>query len=134
MELDTIVKALRNRYTYQTQRGLLSTQDLWDLKVSDLEKIGEELSKQIQGTKLFRAGKRTNETAENKEINAKIEILTYIVETKESEALKQKERAEKQQMLSKLKAIAGQKAEEKILSLTQEEIDAQIKEIESSLN
>ena len=76
------IEALRQKLTFNTQRGLVSTQDLWDMPLVgtfSLDATAQEVAEQIKahGTKSFVTKNKKNLTLE-----LKLDILKYIIEVK----------------------------------------------------
>lgn len=119
-------KAMRKHVTFNF-RGQISTEDLWDLSVEHLDSIYKGLK-----SKLKQASEESllqEVTPEDEALNLQIEIVTYIVRTKQAEAaarLQAKEiSAEEQEYLALLKKKQQQQKEE----LTEEQIQAKLDEL-----
>ena len=118
--------AVRNKFRFPF-KGSISTEDLWDLSVEDLDSIFKNLNLQI---------KKSNEesllggkTKEDEILDLKIKIIKYIVSVKlaEKEAkIKAKENKEKKQ---KILAILAAKQEKDLESKSIEELTAMLNEL-----
>jgi N-acetylmuramic acid 6-phosphate (MurNAc-6-P) etherase len=110
-------------------KGLVSVEDLWDLKVEQLDSIFKTLNgelKQVTEESLLQV-----KTPADKELETKIEIIKYIVEVKQEEAkarLQAKELKEKKEKI--MEAIATQE-EKEFLNKSPEELRAMLAEIEA---
>jgi hypothetical protein len=94
MKNDIFMLALANKYRFNF-KGVVSTEDLFDLKKEDLETIYSNLlkeKKEISGTSLFGGTNSKNEVLDNKIAILK-EIANYKTE-KEKEIKKEKEKWE----------------------------------------
>lgn len=112
-------KALRQKYRFQLN-GQLSVEDLWDLGLTNLDKIYQNLSKELQTAK--GESLLTQVSKENEVLQDKIEIIKYIVakrlqELNEKEALK-----EKKEYAKKIGKIIEEKEESKLRDLSVEEL------------
>lgn len=109
-------------------RGVVSTEDLWDLTVEDLDTIFKTLNSQIKQVK--EESLLSNRTKEDKILDTKIEIVKYIVSIKLAELelkLKEKEnKAKKQKILS----ILSVKEDEEIQNKSVEELTAMLNDLD----
>lgn len=109
------------RFAY---KGVLSVEDLWDLKPTDLDAIYKQLNtqlKQAQEESLLKI-----KSPADKELELKIEIVKHIVSTKLAEqeaALNRKKNAvEKQKILDALAA----RQEQNLQNMSEEELKAKL--------
>ena len=109
-------------------KGLVSTEDLWDLTVEDLDTIFKTLNSQIKQVK--EESLLSNRTKEDKILDTKIEIVKYIVSVKLAELelkLKEKEnKAKKQKILS----ILSVKQDEEIQNKSVDELTAMLNDLD----
>ena len=125
MSLETLlVKAARKQWRFASTKGHLTFEDLWNLKLEDLDKIAVALDEKIQkgGRKSFIA-KRTESMAEEQGM---FDLVTYVIETKMAEADAAKVRAAKASQRTFLQDLLNRKQVEKLENLTAEEIEKQI--------
>lgn len=121
------VEATRNKTRFPF-RGLVSIEDLWDLSTAQLDAIYKTLNselKQVQEESLL-----NTKSKEDKELDAKIEIVKYIVSIKlaEQEARsKAKEQAEQKQ---KIMGILSKKQDEELHNMSPEELQKILNEME----
>lgn len=119
-------KALRGKYRF-AYKGSLSVEELYTLNVEELDKIYQTLmakKKEAEGVSLL-----SSKTAENEELDTKIEIVKHIVELKltEAEARKQeKERAAKKQ---EILAILADKESEALKGKSEAELRAMLESL-----
>jgi hypothetical protein len=108
-------------------KGLLSTEDLWDMSVRDLDSVFKSLNselKQVKEESLLDA-----KTQQDKELDMKIEIVKYIVSVKlEEEGLRLKAKDKKEQK-QKLLEILAAKQDESLHGKSIDEIKAMIDEL-----
>lgn len=118
--------ATREKYRFPF-KGLCSVEDLWDLRLQDLDSIFKTLNaqkKQANEESLL-----ATKSKEDKELETKIDIIKHIVVTKQQEALaklQEKEIADKKQKLLKLKE---QKQDEALGNMSIEEIDKMLESL-----
>lgn len=119
--------ASRKKYRYQF-RGVLTTEDLWDLSPENLDAIFKVLN--AEAKKAAEESLLQTKTATTEELENKIEIIKYIVAekvAKREKAKKARENAEKRQKI--LQALE-EKSENALKEKTPEELQAMLKELE----
>lgn len=110
--------AIRNKYRFP-YKGMISVEDLWDLKLTELDSIFKTLNAQVKQEQ--EESLLAVKSAADTELETKISIIRYIVATKQAEADKAKaakETAIKKQHIMQLIAdkqdaeLAGKSIEE----------------------
>lgn len=110
--------AIRNKYRFP-YKGMISVEDLWDLKLPELDSIFKTLNAQVKQEQ--EESLLAVKSAADTELETKISIIRYIVATKQAEADKAKaakETAIKKQHIMQLIAdkqdaeLAGKSIEE----------------------
>jgi hypothetical protein len=119
--------ATRKKLRFSTTRGSLSTEDLWDLSLEDLDRLAIAADNAIQkaGTKSFIGRRGTSQAVDE----LKLEVLKSVIETRLSEAEKAKARADKRAQRDFLKSLLEKKQREGLEALTAEEIQKQLAEL-----
>lgn len=118
--------AIRNKYRFNF-RGLLSIEDLYDLSVEDLDTIFKSLNSQIKQVK--EESLLGTKSKQDKELELKIEIVKYIVQTKLNEAefkMKAKENSLQKQRILEIMAIKQDSALE---NKSLEELEVMLNEL-----
>ena len=126
-EINVFEIATRNKYRFR-YRGQISVEKMWDLSVTELDKIFKTLNKQAktaQEESLLETKTKEDETIENQ-----IAIVRHIVSVKQKEAndrLKEKERkAQKQRIME----IMADKEDEDLKSKSTEELRKMLEELD----
>ena len=123
-------KASKAKLRFSTNRGQLSTEDLWDLSLESLDSIAVAIDKALEtaGKKSF-IGKRdtTNTTLE-----LQLEILKHIIEVKLAEKDAKAKRVERNAQLAQLKELAASKSNEALQGKSLEEINKMIAELQEA--
>ena len=135
---ELFVKATRNKFRFQSTVGELTVEQLWDLDLEhktkpNLDNVYKNINKQIRDSQNDGDSYLTKQTKDNNELNEKLEIVKYIMDTKlleKKEAISRKETTELYQKLLRIKA---DKTESELLNLTPEQIDAKIAELLAKL-
>lgn len=124
---ELFIKAARKKFRFEVARGLITVEDLFDLSLEALDKVAVNVSNKIDAAngKSF-ISKRSASTAD---LDAQLEILKFVIETKQKEAEEKKERAEKAKRKEFLEELLAKKKADQLGSLSVEEIEKQLAEI-----
>ena len=117
MELFEI--ASKNKYRYPF-RGMITTEDLWDLSMSQLDTIYKDLSKRRK-TEQEEESLMTDKEVNSDLVNM-IEIVKYVFSVKKDEVEREKNAAEKKRKKEKLLEILARKQDESLEEKSEEEI------------
>lgn len=121
------VEAARNKMRFPF-KGQISVEDLFDLSPQNLDTIFKVLNselKQVQEESLL-----NTKTKADKELDAKIEIVKYIVATKlEENALRLKVKEQKEQK-QKIMEILATKQDESLQNKSEAELKALLEELD----
>lgn len=130
MSLESLlVKAARKQWRFATNKGHLTFEDLWNLKLEDLDKIAVALDEKIQkgGRKSFITKRAESLTEEQ----GMFDLVTYVIETKMAEADAAKARAGKASQKAFLQDLLQRQRIASLEKLTPEEIEKQIAALDS---
>ncbi len=118
------VKAAKTKFRFNSAKGQLATEHLFDLSLTDLNTIAVELDTEIQkaGRKSFIATKTTSTTT----LEDKLEILKFVISHKQSEEEERKNKKVVAERRELLKSLRDKKAIEKLENLSEEEIEKQL--------
>ena len=116
--------ATKEKYRFPF-KGMISVEDLWDLKLQDLDSVFKSLNKQ----------KKQNDeesllqvkTAEDQELDNKIQIVKYIVKFKQEEIEERLQAKDKKEYNQKLLELIEQKQNEELAGKSIEELQAMLK-------
>ena len=120
-------QASRLKLRFQTSKGLLPTEDLWDLPLTNLNDLAKSLSKQVKeaGEESFIEVK----SSANEKLDTMFEIVKHIIKVKlaEREAVKviKENTAKKQQILE----LIHQKKNESLASMPVEELEKMLADL-----
>lgn len=125
--MSTFEIATRRKYRFQLN-GSLTTEDLWDLSLENLDKIFKGLNAQLK--KSSEESLLVTRTKEDEDLLHKIEIVKHIVAVKldEKEAA-QAAKARKEQK-QKIMAILDEKKDKALHDMTTEQLEAMLKGLE----
>lgn len=129
METNVFETASRSKLRFETNRGSLPVEDLWDLNLQSLDNIARAVNKNLKASQEESfIVKRSNADTE---LELKLEILKHIIKSKQDEAEARLETHKKNQEIALLKELKANKSMEKLQSMTPEEIDARLAELEA---
>lgn len=113
-------KASILRLRYKVNNGTVSTEDLWDLSLENLNTLAKSLNKQIKdaGEENFIEVKSKANTA----LDLSFEIVKHIISVKLAEQEKKKAAAEKRQKRAQLLELISQKENEALSSKSLDEL------------
>jgi len=122
-------KATRAKLRFETSKGALSVEDLWDLPLSardgfDLDSVAKAASKKLKETQEESFVKPA--TVSNTEHELKLEIVKFIISVKLKEKTEREEAATKSETKKKLMEVLARKQDAALESLSAEEIEAKI--------
>lgn len=126
-EMNIFEYANRNKVRFP-YRGLVSTEDLWDLSVEELDKIYKTLNSQVKQSKEDSLLLTHNEIDEVLDIQ--IKIVKHIVSTKLVEQAEREKAADKKAQRQKLMAIIARKQDESLENASIEDLEKMLSELD----
>ena len=130
-------KASRLKLRFESSRGPLTAEMLWDLKITELKTMVKAQAEKLQ--KLERPGDdlsfleeiiTSNETKEIEIEKLRFDILQDVFITRKDEAKDAAADVKKKEELSHLREILRDKKEEELKKLSAEELEERIKKLE----
>lgn len=121
--MEMFERAAREKFRFP-YRGIIGTEDLWDLSVTALDGVFKALNSELnenQGASLL-----TEKSAKNDILEAKIEIVKHIVKVKLDEADAFKKQAENAEKKQKILAIIKDKQDEDLKGMSIEQLQAMV--------
>lgn len=116
---ELFIKATRQKFRFNF-KGVATVEDLWDMNVRDLDTIFKGLNAQAkQAAEESLLAVKSNEDAV---LEAKIEIVKYIVATKLAEAEQRRIRAENREKKNRIAEILADKQDEELRGKSVEEL------------
>lgn len=126
MEKNLFEIATRNRYRFN-YKGVMSVEDLWSLRVEDLDAIFKMLNRQKKTAdedSLLAA-----KSAEDQDLANKIDIVRYIVSVKLAEAAERVSAAEKKAQRDKIMEIVAKKKDKALEDMGIEDLMKKLEEL-----
>lgn len=121
-------KASRVKLRFETSKGFLSTEDLWDLNLVSLDNIYRVINKKIKD--MQEDSLLAIRTKDEDELHLKIEIISHIVKVKQEEASAFKQRQVRRAELELLKSLKEEKQVAALKDMSLEDLDKRIEELE----
>lgn len=116
------------RYPY---KGLITTEDLWDLSMSQLDTVYKALNKELNVTQEdgLIITKSADEGVKANELRNKLEIVKYIFNAKQQAAELQRMAAENAAKKQHILGILAQKKENALQNMSEEELTQMLNEL-----
>lgn len=121
------IMATRHKFRFPF-KGVATIEDLWDLSVRELDTIFKALNAQAKQTneESLLATKSKDDTI----LEAKIEIIRYIVSTKLAEAEAERAQIKQREKRNRIAEILADKQDEELRGKSVEELTAMLKSME----
>lgn len=120
-------QASRLKLRFKASNGLISTEDLWDLPLSQLDVIAKGLRKELREAD----DSFIEESKTDVKLELRFEIVKYVITTKIAERdarAAQRDKAARRQQL--LEALEGKKAES-LKNMSVEDIEKELKALDA---
>jgi hypothetical protein len=116
--------ATREKYRFPSNKGMLSTEDLWDLSLIQLDNIYKTLKVTKKETE--KEGLIEVKTKEDETINGKLEIVEFVFKTKTTEKQVRQDAAEKRERKKHIMSLIAEKQDEALKGKSLEELQAEL--------
>lgn len=120
-------KASKLKLRFATNKGFVTTEDLWDLKLEDLDRMAIAYSKEVKETQQESFIKI--KTKSDERLVLTLDILKHIIEVKLQEKEEKAIKAKKAQEISLLENLLVDKKVEELKGLSSEEIQKKLVEL-----
>ena len=118
--------ASKNKYRYP-YKGMITTEDLWDLTQAQLDVVYKALNKGVSEAQVSSLMCKVTEV--DAELLNKIEIVKYIFNAKEAEAEARKNDAAKHAKKQRILDILAQKQEDALQNMSEDELKKMLDEL-----
>lgn len=126
MEKNLFEIATRNRYRFN-YKGVMTVEDLWSLRVEDLDAIFKMLNRQKKTAD--EDSLLATKSAEDQDLANKIDIVRYIVSVKLAEAAERVSAAEKKVQRDKIMEIVAKKKDKALEDMGIEDLMKKLEEL-----
>lgn len=117
-------QASRQKLRYKAKAGLVTTEDLWELPLTQLDTMAVAVNEQINAVN--KGSFLKPKQAADETLSLTLQVLIYIMTVRQQEAADARAIAEKKAQKAKLLEILGSKQEQKLQNLSEEELLAKI--------
>lgn len=108
-------------------RGMVTTEDLWDLSMEQLDTVYKALNKDAQAVQ--EDSLMGTPRVGNAELNAKIDIVKYIFQVKQEEEYERQAAADNAMKKRRILEILAKKQDAAMENMTEEELQAALAEL-----
>lgn len=123
MEKNIFEVASRKKFRFETTKGVLSTEDLWEIPMTgkvSLNEVAKCISREIKDS--IEEDFVNIETRKNLESEEKLELVKYIIEVRKNESLKKVEDKKKEEEKEFYKKLLREKEIEEKKNMSKEEL------------
>lgn len=124
--MDKFEIAVRNKYRFPF-KGVISVEDLWDLNMSDLDKVYKSLNaqkKQSEEDSLM-----STRNAESDELQTKIDIVKHVYTSKVIEKENREKAAENYAKRQRIMQIIANKQDAALENMSEDELKAMLAQL-----
>lgn len=119
--------ATRNKFRFP-YKGMISVEDLWDLSLKNLDAVFKALTaEKEQASEMSLLATKSPEDAI---LDAKIDIVQYIFDTKDAEAAAAKQAAANAAKAQHIMGLIADKENQKLANMSVEELQAMLAELQ----
>ncbi len=111
--------AVENIFEYATRKkvrfpykGSISTEDLWDLSLTELDKIFKGLNERVKQNQEESLLERKEKSQEEELLDVQVALVRHIVSVKLEEAEERKRQAERKEQKQRILAVIAEKQDE----------------------
>jgi uncharacterized HAD superfamily protein len=130
--MDIYKEATRRKLRFATNKGPLSSDDLWDLSLKSLDALAVDIDGRVTaGRKTFLADEDVKQTAASQEDALRLSILKDVIETRQAETKAAREATTKRSQIEFFETLLQQKLTQSLNELSEEEIRKRIAELKN---
>lgn len=120
-------KATRLKLRFQSPKGYVSTEDLWDLSLQHLNTMAKALNKQLKESS--EVDFLLEKSEEDARIKLQFDIVLHIMEVKKDEIKSREEATARKAEREKIKGILAKKQDDALEKLSEEELRKKLEEL-----
>lgn len=127
--------ASRQKFRFQSIKGELTTEQLWELPLTarggfNLDEVAKQVAAELKAAGEESFVQKNSNPAKSK-LEAKLEIVKYIIAVKLEDAEKAAKASQNQEERQRLLAVLNRKQDAALEELTPEQIQARLAELEA---
>lgn len=123
-EINVFERASREKLRFKAKAGFVTVEDLWDLPLTQLDTMAVTVNEQINS--VAKGSFLKPRQAADETLSLTLQVLIYVMTVRQQETADAKAAADKKAQKAKLVEILGNKQEQKLQSLSEEELLAKI--------
>jgi len=120
-------KASKLKLRFTSDRGLLTTEDLWDMNLSQLNIIAKGLNKEI--AKASEEDFLEEESKEDIKLKLMFDVVLYVLHVKKDEAKARKDLMEKKVKRDKILEILAKKQDANLENMSEDDLLKQLDDL-----
>lgn len=133
-EVTKFVYATRKKLRYPSTRGELTTEQLWDVPLTsrddfNLDTIAKSMNRAVKAAGEESFVQTTTKTALQEMLEISLEVIKYVIATKQEELEVAKKRAARIEEKRELLALLAEKQKGELSTLTKAELTKRIEEL-----
>jgi len=128
---DVFEKAVRCKLRFETTKGLLSSEEVWDLSLTSLDAMAKVINRRLREAEEESFIPPVHQPRAASHDVLRLEVLKYVILVKVAERDRAKKKAEDHAKLVRLRELLVAKEDEMFRIMSEEEIRKQITELET---
>jgi len=121
-------KASRLKLRFKTRKGILSTEDLWDLSLAELNEVAKNLNKELKTAE--EEDFLNAKSVEDEKVKLAFDVVLHVLNTKKAEAAERAEAANKKAEKQKILGILAKKQDASLENLSEDELKKKLEALE----
>jgi hypothetical protein len=127
--MEIFKKASKIKLRFQTAKGSLSTEELWDLSLQSLDTLAKGVNRSLKASE--EESFLTPKSSKDSEEELRLEILKTVIRDKQELAALAADRAAKRERADQIRQLLASKELEALGSKTPEELKAELAALEA---
>lgn len=125
--MENFEKASKIKLRFETTKGFISTEELWDLNLTALDNIAKSVNKKRKEE--VEESFITTKSSSNQILDLQLEILKHIISVKQNEMQERENKIKKSEEIDFLKKLLAEKKNEELKNLSAEEIAKRLSDL-----
>ncbi len=129
MSKNIFLEASKQKLRFPMRNGLITVEDLWDLDLPALDKLGSPIAKKLResGDEVsLLSNSNRSDTAARREQQLQLDIIKEVIARKEADATARANAAEKRSQVAFFEDLLEKRKMEQLSGLTAEQIEEQL--------
>jgi len=128
---DLFIQAARQKLRFASPKGMLTTEDLFDLPLKGLDSLALGFDRAIREapTKSFLEGESNKDDSLTKHLQLALDVVLYVIGVKQAEAKKAKDLSAKAEKRQRLLEILSKKENQALEGSSTEDIKKMLEEL-----